>query len=314
MPDDTGQDSLQPFPFPGHDGGCFAPVPCRTVASWPAGHFAENLAVAPDGAVLVSLHSHNRVERYDPATGEVATWASFPAPVAGLAFDRAGTLWATGGEIGKPPGLIWRVGANARVEHWLDIPGAVFMNGATLHPDGRRLFVAESVTGRVLVVDLIQPGYATWLADERLKPENQGTPGANGVKLFGGRVHVSVTDRNLLLRAPVAADGGCGPVETWAERLRADDFAFAADGAAYVATHPANSVLHLDADGTRTTLAGPDEGAVGATAVAFGRGPGDGHALYVTTNGGLWSPYQGQVQPAKLLRLEVGAAGHGLLD
>ncbi|MBV9748599.1 MAG: hypothetical protein JO157_07285, partial [Acetobacteraceae bacterium] len=190
------------------------------------------------------------------------------------------------------------------------IPDAVFLNGATLHPDGRRLLVAESVTGRVLAVDLERSGYATWLADDRLKPESQGTPGANGVKLFGGRVHVSVTGRNLLLRAPVAADGGCGAAEVWAEHLRADDFAFATDGSAYIATHPANSVLRLGTDGSRATLAGPDEGAIGATAVAFGREPG---VLYATTNGGLWSPYQGQVQPARLLRLEVGAAGQTLL-
>ena len=303
----------EPFAFPSHNGGHFAPVPCRTAASWPAGHFAENLAVMPDGAVLISLHSHKRVDRYDPTTGQLAAWASFPAPVAGLVLDRAGTLWATGGEVGKPPGYIWRVGADAQVQHWLDIPDAYFMNGATLHPDGRRLLTAESVTGRVLAVNLETPRCMTWLADERLKPENQGTPGANGVKLFGGHVYVSVTDRNLLLRAPVEADGACGPVEACAENLRADDFAFATDGTAYIATHPANSVLRLGADGTRTTLAGPGEGAVGTTAVAFGRGPSDGQALYVTANGGLWSPYQGEVQPAKLLRLEVGAAGQLLL-
>jgi sugar lactone lactonase YvrE len=293
--------------FPGHDPGVFAPVPARIAASWPVGHFAENLAIAPDGAVLVSLHSHSRIDRYDPVTESLATWAILPAPVAGLAFDRAGILWATGGELGKPPGRIWRIDGAGAVRHWLDIDDAVFLNGATLHPDGARLLVAESITGRVVAVDLRTPGVATWLADDRLKPQMEGIPGANGVKLFGGHVHISVTAGNMLLRAPVAADGACGPAAIWAENLRADDFAFDPEGAAYIATHPANSVLRLAPDGTRTTLAGPDQGAVGATAVAFAAdAPG---VLYVTTTGGLWSPYQGQVQPAKLLRLEVGAAG-----
>jgi sugar lactone lactonase YvrE len=302
-----------PEPFPGHDPGVFTPVPCQIVASWPVGHFAENLAVTADGAVLVSLHSHQRIDRYYPATGEVGTWTTLPAPVAGLAMDAAGTVWATGGELGRAPGLIWRIDASGRAELWTSIADAVFLNGATLHPHGDRLLVAESVTGRILAIDLQTPGATTWMADDRLKPVTEGIPGANGVKFFGGHVHVSVTGSNLLLRGPLGGDGACLHLETWAENLRADDFSFAADGAAYIATHPANSVLRLGADGSRSTLAGPDAGAVGSTATAFGRATGDTQALYVTTTGGLWSPYQGAPQPAKLLRLDVGVMGESLL-
>ena len=46
--------------WPGHDGGAWIPAPSRTVATRPAGYFAENVAVADDGTVFVSLHSHNR--------------------------------------------------------------------------------------------------------------------------------------------------------------------------------------------------------------------------------------------------------------
>jgi antibiotic biosynthesis monooxygenase (ABM) superfamily enzyme len=45
-----------------------APVAHEVVASWPAGHFAENIAVDPSGIVYVSLHSHHRIDRYDPRT------------------------------------------------------------------------------------------------------------------------------------------------------------------------------------------------------------------------------------------------------
>ena len=68
-------------------------------------------------------------------------------------------------------------------------------------------------------------------------------------------------------------------------------------------------MLRLAADGGRSTVAGPAEGAVGSTACAFGRAQGDETALYVTTNGGLYAPYGGEVQDAKLLRLEVGEPG-----
>jgi hypothetical protein len=77
--------------------------------------------------------------------------------------------------------------------------------------------------------------------------------------------------------------------------------------------HPAQSVLRLAPDGARTTIAGPAQGAVGSTSCAFGRATGDENALYVTTSGGLFSPYQGKIQAAKLLRLEVGEAGLPIL-
>jgi hypothetical protein len=168
------------------------------------------------------------------------------------------------------------------------------------------------LTGRVLAVDQHRPGWAAWIADDRLRPTGEQIRGANGIKVRQGWGWISVTDSDLLLRAEIGPDGSPGPLETAASRLRADDFAFAASGALYIATHPAHSVLRLASDGSRSTLAGPEQGAVGSTACAFGRAPGDEHSVYVTTSGGLWAPYQGEVQEAKLVRLEVGEHGSPL--
>jgi len=62
-----------------------------------AGHFAENLAVDPTGAVYVSLHSHNLIDRYDPKTRKVGEYARLTARRRGHAFDAAGSLWVAGG-------------------------------------------------------------------------------------------------------------------------------------------------------------------------------------------------------------------------
>ncbi len=136
---------------------------------------------------------------------------------------------------------------------------------------------------------------------------------ANGIKLHDGWAWISITDQNLVVRAKIAADGSAGPTEVVAEQLRADDFAFGESGAAYIATHPAQAVLRLHPDGRRETIAGPHEGAVGSTACAFGCGPEDCQALYVTTTGGLRYPYRDAIQDAKLLRLNVGENGQTLL-
>ncbi len=304
--------ATQPDSFPGHDGGHWSPVQSEVVASWPKGHFAENLAIDAAGLVYVSLHSHNRIDRIDPKTGKVEEFARLTAPAAGLAFDAAGSLWVTGGVVGEGPGYIWCIRSN-QPEVWVEIPDAVFMNGCTPHVDGRTLLVCESVTGRILGIDQKERRWSVWLGHDRLRPKSPQKPGANGIKVLDEWAWISVTDHNQLVRSKIAADGGAGPIELVAEEVRADDFAFGESGAAYIATHPAQTVLRLHPDGRRETIAGPHEGAVGSTACAFGRQAADRKSLYVTTTGGLRYPYREEIQDAKLLRLNIGEPGQPLL-
>ena len=302
-----------PDPFPGHEGGRWAPVTSEIVVSWLPGHFAENMAIDSEGLIHVSLHSHHRIDRFNPQTRQLEELAHFTAPAAGLAFDAAGSLWVTGGAVGQVPGYVWRLQRNGQPELWVEIPDAVFMNGCTPHPDGHTLLVCESVTGRVLAIDQTHKRWRVWLEDERLRPKSAEMPGANGIKLHQGWAWISITDHDRVVRSKIAADGSAGPIEIVAERLRADDFAFGESGIAYIATHAAQTVLRLKPDGARETIAGPNEGAVGSTACAFGRRPEDRTNLYVTTTGGMWTPYRGKIQDAKLLRLNVGEPGQALL-
>jgi len=295
--------SAAPEIFPGHDSGAWLPVLSQIVAAWPVGHFAENLAMAANGDVFVTIHTHSRIDRWHAATGEVTTFATFPAPVAGIACAPDGILWVTGGVLGQAPGFIWKLGPDGQPMEWAQVQDAVFLNGCTFHPDGRHLLVCESMTGRVLAIDLTQPGHwSVWITSDELRSASAQVPGANGVKILGDHAIVTVTDKSRVLRAVVLADGSAGPLEPFAENLRADDFAVAADGTLYITTHPANSVLRLAPDGSRTTIAGPAEGAVGSTSCALA-----GHKLFVTTNGGLWSPYRGVPQEAKLLCLDLSS-------
>src|SRR5207244_11495457 len=45
--------------YPDHDGGKFAPILATTVATWRARAFLENLALDAEGAIFVTVYSHN---------------------------------------------------------------------------------------------------------------------------------------------------------------------------------------------------------------------------------------------------------------
>src|SRR5260370_181555 len=96
--------------YPDHDGGTFAPIAATTVATWKAPAFLENLAIDAEGAVFVTVYSHKRVDRYDPATGATTPFAEVPAPPMGLAFDAGGVLCMTAGTLLQGPGFIQRLG------------------------------------------------------------------------------------------------------------------------------------------------------------------------------------------------------------
>src|ERR1700730_9755794 len=275
-----------------HDGGKFAPIETTTVATWKARAFLENLAIDAEGAVFVTVHSHNRVDRYDPATGATTTFAEVRAPPMGLAFDAGGVLWATGGTLYEGPRFIWRVERSGAVRQWCELPDALLMNGCTLHPNGRTLLACESASGHILAIDLGQPGrWNVWLQGARLRPIVPGYPGSNGIKIREDWAGVRVSGRRLLGRASVQLAGSV-----------------------YIATHPEHTLVRLDPSGARTTLAGPEQGMVGSTACAFGRAPGDEKALYVTTDGGFLIPHESGIQDAKLVRMDVGESGWPLLQ
>jgi sugar lactone lactonase YvrE len=292
--------------LPPHDGGPEALVPARTIATWPEGSFVENLAIAEDGTIFVTIHPPGEIHRIDPRGGQ-SLFVKLPSPIAGLAFDATDNLFVTGGTPGTPGGIIWRVAPDASYERWLDLPEAIFLNGITQAPDGGMLAV-DSVRGEVLHVSTTERSHAIWLKDERLTPLPgiQGLPGVNGIKHFADRYVLSNTTRAQLYAVTIDAAGAPGPLTLLADRLRADDIAFDTDGALYCTTHLHYSLVKLSPDGSRVTLAGPGEGMVGSTAAAFGRTAADATSLYVTATGGVGAPYQGQLQPAKLVRLDVG--------
>ncbi len=295
-----------------HEPAPLHAVPHRIVAAWPVGTFLENLAVLDDGFIAVSVLSEARIDRVAPS-GERTVLRQFQAPVTGLAV-MGHSLFATVGEPGKETAVLWRLNLDkGQAERWMPLDGMTFANGMTPF-DATRLVIADSWAGRLVLADIARKTTSEWLADVRLTraPGIDFRPGANGVKRFGNAVTVSSNGRALLLRAAVRDDGTAGPIEVVAERLRVDDLAFDVAGNAYLCTHIGHSVDRLAPTGQRVSLGGAAAGLAGSTACAFGRHGDERGALYVTTTGGIVMPPNGVLEPAKLVRLDVGALGYDL--
>jgi sugar lactone lactonase YvrE len=226
-----------------------------------------------------------------------------------------GDLFAAVGVPDQAPWSVWRIDPETGSgEPWVDLPDAEFLNGLAIL-DPTTLLACDAAQGRIVRIDLEARTSATWLADPLLTkaPAAPFLPGANGLKLFDGHAYVTSNGRALVLRIPIDSDGCAGPIETIAARLRADDLAFDVNGHAYLCTHIGHSLDRLGPKGDRIALAGVAEGMAGSTACAFGVVSGETEALYVTTTGGIIGPPGGVLQPAKLVRLEVGAHGAPLM-
>lgn len=297
-----------PTDLPRHSAPTLEAVKAETILEWPIGTFVENLAVLADGSIAISVHTANAVERLE--RGVKTTLTMLPAPPAGLVARRGGGLYVASGVPGEAPGRVWRVEADGAAALAAEITEAHFLNGMT-PLEGGALLAVDSMLGCIWRIDPRTGAHERWFSDERLGKVTGFAlmPGANGLKIYGGHAYVTNTDRAELLRIPIAEDGTPGAIQLVAGALRGDDFAFDAEGAAYIATHVENSVLRLAPGGERLDVAGPLQGMPGSTAVAFGRGDDDRCELYVTTTGGLIGPYDGAAQSAKLVRLAVGVAG-----
>lgn len=296
----------------GHDEVALEPVAHRLVTSWPRGTFVENLAPLPDGDVVVSVHSSHELVRVHP-DGSRSSLACLPVPPAGIVVTDDRQLYVAGGEPGVGPHGIFEVGPDGRVRRLLEVPGSQFLNGFAPAHEGFG-YCVDSLLGTVFEIDLVG-GAARPVLEHELLGKISGEPmlpGVNGIAVGEDALWLTNTDRALVLRAGLGADGPDGSVEVVAEHLRGDDIALDAAGSLYITTHIHNTLVRLDPDGGRRALAGPEQGMHGSTACAFGVGAED-HALFVTTTGGVVMPVDDTPREAKLVRLEVGRPSRPLV-
>ena len=162
------------------------------------------------------------------------------------------------------------------------MPAGIFLNGITYDRDGT-LYIADSTIGRIWRLPHDRDTAEVWLSDPALAPtgatDGVPLPGANGVKLAGGRIWVSNSSSSSLLSAPVAPDGSPGPLSVAFDHLfEIDDFLITPRGEIIAALNGANQVVSISRAGQITVLEDEAAGARNPSAVALSA-CGD---LYVT--------------------------------
>jgi sugar lactone lactonase YvrE len=205
-----------------------------------------------------------------------------------------------------------KVQTPAIISKHVEVPEAVFLNGsALLNYFTGTILVADSILGAVFAIDVHSAKVKLWLKREALAKVtyNPQFPRVNGIKFHNGYLYLSNTDARKFLRASVTATGDAtGSVEVVQENLNADDFAFDAEGSAYLTTIVFQSLVKLRSNGLRRRIAGGPEDIIvaGTTAAAFRRTPKGRTILYITTTGEMSFPVGGKIGEGRVLKIDTG--------
>ncbi|XGV94712.1 MAG: DJ-1/PfpI family protein [Leptolyngbya sp. BL-A-14] len=285
-------------------------VPAQTIAQFPVNTFLENIAIAADGTLFITSYEEAKIYQVTPG-GAVSEAGQIPSSAAGMAFDPQGNLLVAGVAADKTPTLFRII--QGEVEPLVAIKDGIFLNGMT-HLMGDRYLIADSYKGAIWEVDIAAKTARIWLQHDRLAKSDptHPFPAVNGLKIYANTLYASNTQRQQLVRIPIQPDGTAGTPELWLTNVNLDDFAFDVAGNLYATTHVYNSVVRISPDGQVTAIATAEQGVTGCTALAFCRTGEDAAAVYVTTNGGMSLPLPSGIQPAQVVRLDVGIVGIGL--
>jgi putative intracellular protease/amidase/sugar lactone lactonase YvrE len=283
-------------------------APAEIVAEFPAPTFLENIAIAPDGTIFITSYEDGKVYQIDP-NGKLADFAKIEGYAAGIAIERTGDLLVAATIQSKIP-TICRIKSTGSVEQLLTLPEAIFLNGMT-HLQDNIYLVADSYKGVIWAVDTVAQTANIWVQDPLLarSDSNNPFPAVNGIKIYQNTLFASNTQRQLLIQIPLVENKTPGKPEVFLTNINLDDFAFDVEGNLYGTTHVYNSTVKISPNKKITTIAKAEQGMTGNTAVAFGRTSNDKTSMYITTNGGMSLPPATGLEPAKLVRLEVGVAG-----
>lgn len=266
----------------------------RQVYQFPHGTWVENIAVRPNGNLLVTLVNH-------PELWEIVSPHQPESTRAQLIYRFDDTGMATGVTEITPdvyavltPNRVWEVDLTKATTHTrliANIDKAGSLNGMTLlNQQEGTVAIADCQLGVVWRLNTKDGSHTVMLEDESMAPNDDLGPllGINGLRKHEDFIYYVNTPRGIYGRVRVDAVNGhaLGHYEVISKGAMADDFAISPRGIGYLAAVVENAIFRAFLNGTQEMVAG----GVGRTAVirptsaALGRNR-DLNILYITTGG-----------------------------
>jgi len=200
------------------------------------GQLPEGLAIR-DGIPYMGLAPSGEIDKVELSNGSLSAFATLPAPVpnkgfmTGLAFGTKDPTTLYAELVSFVPDVqagIYRVDASGgKATLFAKDPAMIFPNGMVTD-DAGNWFVADSNAGAIFRVSPSGETVEKWASDELLAGDKDkscanakgaGLPfniGANGIVKNGNAFYVTNTDKGLVARIPLAADGSAGPTTLFA--------------------------------------------------------------------------------------------------
>lgn len=287
-------------------------LPHRVVHQFPAGIWLENIAVRPNGNLLLTTLTPNAsiYEVVNPDSQNPSVNMLFTIPsvngLLGIAETAPDSFAFVGGNFTPTSGIqgTWGLfttqflpNSQPRPTFVTGLPDARLLNGMSSvagHPE--LALAADSTNGLVYRVNLLSKAVQISQDYPEMKPDPaSGLPiGINGVHMHGGYLYFTNFPHHTFYRIRVNPDATTAlgaKVETVAvvNSSLADDFAFGPlmSNTAWITTNAGSSLVAVAPNGQMETVAGSsDASAVPAdTSCAFGRKATDMNVLYVATAG-----------------------------
>lgn len=309
-----------------HDYLPHFPLPNRIVHQFPLPTWLENLAVRPNGQILVTVTTAAQVYLVDPSKPASAAPVLIhdfapKSAVIGITEVRPDIFYVAVGKVDiftftNYPGTysIWEInmsGNTPAIRKVTDVPEANFLNGlTTLSIKDNTILAADCVLGLIWKINVTTGKYEKVIDNPSMKlpPPPALSLGVNGIKIHDGKLYFTNTGAGTLNRIPINLSTGkaTGSAENLYKGIFPDDIAIDEAGNVWIARNGENILSVwisdtrklVDVLGKKTELT-----VAGATACAFGQsgwggggdGDGGGKVLYVSTSGALAGPVNGTI-------------------
>ncbi|KAJ5951356.1 uncharacterized protein N7479_009769 [Penicillium vulpinum] len=272
---------------------CLAHSPnLREIYRFPNATWVENIAVRPNGNLLVADLSTAELWEIDPSTpgsahlvyhfdgAEDADGITELSPdiYAVIATNSVWTIDLTSDETAPKATLIAKLPAGA-------------LNGIAALDEGNAVALTDSSLGVIWYLNIRTGAYEVIHQDETMAANTDMglLLGVNGLKVVNDYMYYTDSPKQIFCRVRIDTHTGraLGPYEVISRNTLGDDFVIGPHGVAYLAGLVGNVVLKVYPNGDHEVIAGSANSTdlMTATSTAFGRTYKDRNVLYITTGG-----------------------------